>query len=123
MSEKLKALSRDDILGADDLPMESVDVPEWGGMVFVRTLNGAERDAFGVSCIAKQGQKEGQELLGVRARLVTLTACDGKGTRLFTRADEEKVGKKSGTVLARIFDVSAKLNGISDDDVEELAGN
>ena len=123
MSEKLKVLSRDDILGADDLPMELVEAPEWGGTVWVRTLNGAERDAFGVSCIAKEGQKKGQELLGVRARLVTLTACDGKGKRLFTHADEDKVGKKSGTVLARVFDAAAKLNGISEDDVEELAGN
>ncbi len=39
-------LTKDDILGADDLATEDVEVPEWGGCVRVRALTGTERDAF-----------------------------------------------------------------------------
>jgi len=123
MTDKLKMLGRDDILSADDFEREMVDVPEWGGSVWVRTLSGAERDAFGVSCLPKKGKDKGQELLGVRARLVTLTACDENGERLFKRADEDALGKKSGMALSRVFDVASRLNGLSEDDVAELEGN
>ena len=36
------ALTREQILEADDLPTESLDVPEWGGEVLIRALNGAQ---------------------------------------------------------------------------------
>ena len=39
-------LSRDDILNADDLTIETVAVPEWGGEVNVKTLTGAEKDKW-----------------------------------------------------------------------------
>jgi len=39
-------LSREDILGADDLERELVYVPVWRGEVFVSCLTGGERDHF-----------------------------------------------------------------------------
>ena len=40
----MKRLSKDDILGVEDLSTEDVEVPEWGGMVTLRELKGSERD-------------------------------------------------------------------------------
>ena len=42
----MKKLSKDDIFKADDLPTKDMDIPEWGGMLTIRTLTGAERDLF-----------------------------------------------------------------------------
>ena len=42
----MNILSKDAILAADDLPRETVHVPEWGGDVYVRTMSGTDRDAF-----------------------------------------------------------------------------
>ena len=39
-------LSKEQILQADDLKTETVEVPEWGGDVLLRELRGRERDAF-----------------------------------------------------------------------------
>ena len=39
-------LTRDQILQANDLVTETVEVPEWGGSVFVKSLTGVERDQF-----------------------------------------------------------------------------
>ena len=50
----MNILSKDAILAADDLPRETVHVPEWGGDVYVRTMSGTDRDAFETSLIARR---------------------------------------------------------------------
>ena len=47
-------LSRDQILEADDLKTEEIEVPEWNGSVVVRELRGRERDAFEEGSLDKQ---------------------------------------------------------------------
>jgi len=114
-------LSRDAILSSDDLPRERVDVPEWGGEVFVRTLTGTERDEFEQSM---QGKKDKINLDNVRARFAVLTICDEQGTRIFNAADAAKLGSKSAAALDRVFAVAQRLNGFSNEDEQKiLAGN
>ena len=113
-------LSRDAILQTDDLPRELVQVPEWGGDVYVSTLNGTQRDAFEQSM---QGKKNKLNLDNVRARFAVLTLVDDKGVRLFTDADAKALGEKSAAALDRVFAVAQRLNGFSSQDAEDLAGN
>ena len=84
-----KLLTKDDILNADDLPSEVVDVPEWGGHVKVRTMSGSERDAFEASLIESQGKKKSKDDLmsNIRARFASLVLVDDDGKRLFTAKD------------------------------------
>lgn len=117
-------LTREHIFQTNDLPTETVAVPEWGGegaAVHVRTMSGTDRDAFEQEII--EARKEGAELVNIRARLAVKTVCDASGNRLFIDDDAEALGKKSGMVLNRIFDVAQRLNGIGPKDVEELEGN
>lgn len=116
------SLSRDDILGADDLPSEEVEVPEWGGTVWVRSMTGLERDVFEASLTQGAGDKK-VNLKNIRARLVSLTAVDEEGTRLFSDADIAELGAKSAAALDRVFSVAQSLNGLGNEDVEELAEN
>ncbi len=51
----MNLLPRDLIDGADDLPVEDVEVPEWGGAVRLRTLTGSERDGFEASVVSQNG--------------------------------------------------------------------
>ena len=113
-------LTRDSILQADDLPKESVEVPEWGGQVWVRTLSGTERDAFEQSMVMKKNKPN---MDNVRARFAVLTICDEAGERLFQAADADELGKKSAAALDRIFAVAQRLNGFSDQDQKDIAGN
>ena len=48
---------------------------------------------------------------------------DEKGTRLFNDNDAYALGRKSSKYIDMVFEVAQKLNGISDDDIELLAGN
>ena len=113
-------LTRDSILQADDLPKESVDVPEWAGQIWVRTLSGTERDSFEQSMVNKKNKPN---MDNVRARFAVLTICDESGERLFQAADAEALGKKSAAALDRVFAVAQRLNGFSDQDQKDLAGN
>lgn len=117
-------LTRDEILAADDIAEELVTVAQWkGGAVLIRGLTGAERDDFEASCIKGKGRKAEVTIQNLRAKLVALSAVDATGARLFTEQDVVALGKKSGAALARLYEVAARLSGISDDDLEELKGN
>ena len=116
-------LSRDQILGAEDLGHEDVAVPEWGGTVRVGMLTGAERDAFEQEIVVRQGKKTVLDLNNVRARLVARCVVDGEGQRVFGESDVKALGRKSAVALNRVFEVAQRLNGLTEQDMEELAGN
>lgn len=112
-------LTREQILAAQDLKTETVKVPEWGGEVIVRTMDGEGRDAF--EALLMNNNK--RDLKNFRAKLLAQCLVDDKGNRLFTEADINALGKKNAGVLSRLADVANALNKLSEADVEELAGN
>lgn len=116
-------LTRDQILGAEDLEKVEVEVPEWGGSVLVWAMTGTERDAFEQSLVDMRGKSQKVDLVNIRARLAVLCLKDEDGNRLFADNEVELLGQKSGAALDRIFPVAQRLSGVTDDDVEELAGN
>ena len=119
----MEDLTRDAILGADDLPRREVEVPEWGGRLWVRTMTGLERDRYEAGLVVEPGTKRADRLANLRARLVALTAVDAAGERLFAETDVEALGAKSSKALDRVADAALKMNGLGPDDVEELVGN
>src|SRR5690349_7103464 len=118
----MSLLSRDAILQAEDHKTEDVDVPEWGGTVRVRSLSGAERDAYEAHIVqvGADGSKK-VNVKNLRGKLVSLTCIDEDGGRLFSDEDAEALGAKSAAALERVFDVARHLSGLTEDDVEELA--
>jgi len=109
-------LGKADILGADDLKMVSLHVPEWGGDVYIRTMTGDERDHY-------EQLVQGTDFKRIRSQLVVMTTCDVSGTLLFSENDIGAVGRKSCRALDRIFALATKLNGITAEDVAELKKN
>ena len=114
------ALSKTDILDADDMPREEVAVPEWGGTVLVRTMTAAERDSFEARVIGTDGIRN---LANIRATLCARCIVDEQGKRLFGDGDIDLLGQKSAAAVDRVFAVCQRLNGLTPDDVEELAKN
>lgn len=116
-------LSRDAILQADDLPRELVAMPEWGGSVYVRGLNGSERDRLEASLTTQKG-KDPQELYrDFSARLVAMCVVDEAGKSLLQEGDVPLLGRKSAVTLRRIVEVAQRLSGVSEADVKELTKN
>lgn len=113
-------LSRDAILGASDIPRETVAVPEWGGSVIVAGLTGTERDALEAAMLEQKGRDQRVNLANFRAKLISRAVVDADGKRLFSDADAVALGRKSALALQRVFTVAQRLSGLAPDDVEEL---
>lgn len=116
-------LTREQILAAMDLKIESVDVPEWGGTVYVRNMTGRARDQFESSRYKLIGEKIEILHQNTRAALLAASLCDSKGTLMFSEKDVEALGEKNGAVLDRLFDVAQRLSGLRQKDAEEKLKN
>lgn len=119
----MKQLTAEEILGADDLKREKVEVPEWGGFVYISTMSGTARDTYESSVIEMEGGKFKENLKNIRAKLVAATTTDDKGNLLFSADQVEALGKKSARALDRLFEATSRINAVSDEDIEELAKN
>lgn len=116
-TEKRKVLTRDDILGAKDLGMEWVDVPEWGGGVYVKILTGRERDAWEWRTFRQKNKAT------TRASLVAECAVDENGNKLFSLKDVQELSEKSAVALDRVFEQAQKINGLAKVDVDAITKN
>lgn len=119
-------LTADQILSADDLQTEEVEVPEWGGSVLVRGMSGTDRDRFEAAMMKDNmsGISKDRALENYRARLAAACMVDEAGKRLFrSDAETRRLGEKSAQALTRVVEVASRLSGLTDGDVEELTGN
>jgi hypothetical protein len=116
-------LGKDAILAADDIQTQRVEVPEWGGDVMVRGLTGQQRDAWEAGLSVRRGKQLVPDMRNFRARLVVMCVVDETGAEVFGLGDVDALSGKSGAALDRIYDVAARLSGISENDVEDLTGN
>ena len=122
MSQDKTFLTKEQILTADDLPTQEVDVTAWGGHVRIRTLRGYERDAFEQKI---QNRKKGDQynLLGIKVEFLQIVLVDEEGNALFEKADLKALNEKSSMPINQLFDVASKMSGITEKDVDELQQN
>jgi len=122
-----KALTAAEILAAQDARREWVNVPEWGGGVYVQAMPGLALDQYEQRLLARRSVgKDGKTAVSLdnaRAELVALTACDEGGAPIFTIEQIADLGKKSGAALNRVVAAAQRLNGLNQKDVEQLAKN
>ncbi len=118
----VRVLGRQEILDAPDAQYQLVEVPEWGGSVWVKGLSGSERDAFEVSLLQGKGKNREVNLRNLRAKLVarSCVADANGGGRLFTETDVTALGGKSAAALNRVFTAAQHISGLTEEDVEEL---
>jgi len=118
-----KYLSRVEILAKLDTKTEDVFVPEWDAWVTVRSMSASQRDRFEAGTLQRNGKEFTQNLDNIRARLCVLCMVDENGEQLFDEADDHALGLKSAAALQRVFEVAQRLNGMREEDVNELAAN
>ena len=119
----VKNANRDSILESKTHKMEQIDVPEWSGVVFVRTMSGEERDDFEASLVDAAGPDQKKNFRNLRARLLVKTIVDENGNRLFSDADAVPLGRQSAVILDRVFSISQRLNSLGQQDIEKLTKN
>lgn len=113
-------LTRAAILAADDCGERvPVEVPEWGGVVYVGVMSGLERDRFELAVMAESQTAAGPRR-SIRAHLAAATCYDAAGAKLFSAGDVEALSAKSGRALDRIYDVAERVNGLRADELATL---
>jgi len=113
------SLTKEQILAADDMGLLELEVPEWGGSVFVRVMTVGERDSYENEWMINKSK--GVE--NFRSKFLQRVLCDETGELLFTAAEVDKLAKKSARVITRVWEAAMRHNALTDGDVEELAKN
>ena len=116
------SIDRNAILaGAGKFKTEPVDVPEWGGTVYVRGLTGAQRDSLELDFLpAKDGK---HRAVNVRGRVAAWCVCDENGKRVFADRDADALGQYPAEVLDKINSVAMRLSGMSPEAIGEAEKN
>lgn len=111
----LKILSREAILALDDLPVEILDIPEWGGSVKLRGMSAEERIKW---LDRVQGEDGKVDLEKAQYYAVVFGVLEPE----FEEADVEFLKKKSASALDRIAKKWLELSGIAPEGPGSLEG-
>lgn len=116
------SLTRDQILGKVDLQIKELDVPEWGGSVFIRQLTRGEQDTYlkrqyadahlKQDSRAKQQEISAVNIYGHDAYLCACGICDAEGVQQFKPADVKALETKNGEVIGRIALAIVEFSGM-----------
>ncbi len=126
--EKKKVLNKEALLSKQILEIVEVDL-ENGECVYVRQMTGHERDVYEQSLIHRFKDKQGKHdyemrMEDFRARLVAATVCDAEGKLILEPRDYRQLSNNmSAERLERIVNEAQRLNGITEEDKEELVKN
>jgi hypothetical protein len=113
------ALSKEQILAADDMGLLEVEVPEWGGSVFVRVMTVGERDSYENEWMINKSKG----VDNFRSKFLQRVLCDEKGELMFTPSEVDWIAKKSARAITRLWEAAMKHNALASEDVEDLAKN
>ena len=127
----MKLLTKQQVLTSKDLKSEIVEVKEWGLKIGNEEINHVkllelmshEKSVYESSIMDFDVQKVRKDAGDFRARLVGLTLVDHENNRLFSNKEIQELGKKSASVMERLYDVSAKLSGLTKKSEEALLKN
>lgn len=108
---------RETILAADDIEIETVEVPEWGVEVEVRGMNGVDRGRILDAAAANDGETTASTMF---LDVVIATSYDpDTGARIFTDADRGALASKSAAALDRVALVGMRLSGMEGQAVDD----
>jgi len=129
MTKKRVLLTRENLLKKEALKTVQVDLGD-NLIVFVRQMTGREREQFENLLVKKIKSKTGkivdyqQSMEDFRAKLAVNCLCNAEGVNLMEPRDYATLSQNmSASKLTKIADAAGKLNGITEEDKEELTKN
>jgi len=114
VNDTKKYLTAMEILEVKDIEIVEVDVPEWGGIVRLRSLSGEEAAKFYEMFQADKTQAS--------LKILALSAVDEGGNCLFSNEQIGDLKKKSLRAILRLQKEALRINGMTED-AEKQAKN
>jgi hypothetical protein len=122
------ALTKEQILGIVDIKVKEIEVPLWGGTLFIKQLTRGQQDEylhrqFGKFGVKQQGKTQNIEssmdMFGHDSWIFAQGVCDENGKRLFTDKEVEAINQKNGEAVGAVAVEIVKFSGM-EADVQEL---
>lgn len=101
------------LLGANDIKVQPIDIPAWGGTYYLRVISGKARESF-------EDSYSQEKMKNFRLRFLVLTLCDEDGKPILSDADMDALGERSSVEINRVFDAAWKLNAFTQEAVDAL---
>lgn len=114
-------LTRDKISKANDLKPIKIDVPAWGGSVYVRALSATERLKF--EDAAQKMVSDDDKASKTMALYLCHVLSDSKGVRLFADDDVDVINGKNASVVLDLFNRASDHNSLTHEDIKDLEKN
>ena len=103
--------------------LKEVEVPEWGGSVFIRPLTIHEQAKLADLGTKYEESTVVERMRNCTMRLVQWSVCDERGAVLFETADLEPLMAKSASAFLRLQDAILALSGLTEESRKELEKN
>ncbi|MEA4884256.1 MAG: hypothetical protein VB144_11495 [Clostridia bacterium] len=112
MADETRSLA-DEILDMDDIPSETVEVPEWGKRLLVRGLTGAQR-----AKLAKTTDEKGKvDVERIQPELIIYSVYDPETNQpVFKPTHRDRLNGKFGKALDRLTTAALRVSGLTGDD-------
>jgi hypothetical protein len=104
---------RNQLLNANDIKVQPLDIPAWGGTYYLRVISGKAREHF-------EESYSQEKMKNFRLRFLVLTLCDEAGKPILSDADMDALGERSSVEINRVFDAAWKLNAFTQEAVDAL---
>lgn len=110
-------------------PLQRVELP-WldetpgeGTHMWVRGLSASGKDKFDDTIYSMKGGTVAVKVVGVRALMIALCACDAEGKRIFSDEDVPMLEELDGKTADAIYVVAARESNLTQKDVEDAVKN
>lgn len=98
-----------------------LNIPEWGGDVYIIEPTGLERSEF--ELITKNLNENDDIFKTIRGHCAVKCIVDEKGNRLFNDDQVNDLNKLSANALDRVLDAYRNLSEMDDKDIQATAKN
>ena len=113
-------LTKEQIISASRLKFEEIDVPEWGGSVRISVMSAKDRDAYDASTFKLVGKEIKPDMTNARSKLLSRCIVDADGAPMFTI---DELAEMDSVVLDRLVAVARRINGMTEDSIEDEVKN
>ena len=99
---------------AKTLSKHPIEVPEWGGTVYIRELSGWERDCFDEAWFKYKVQQNGSGECGVNfySFLIAWLVVDESGKRFVSDSEIMQLAQVPAKIILRVAEQCMKINGM-----------
>jgi hypothetical protein len=99
----MKALTRDNIIDADDRDLEELEISEWGGSIYIGALTIGQRLTFDEKHCGPEGTFKDLKDPELVYDMLALCIKDKEGTCLFNKEDIKDLKNKNAKTIHKIF--------------------